>query len=692
MQAQQTRPGLGWVGLLALSLVFTLSADIGGRRTHLYAPDSGHLASVSETQAGESAPAQEAVPRFEPSDCPFQVPAGAAVECGYLVVPEDRGQPDGRTIRLAVAILKSRSDNPAPDPVVYLAGGPGASALRGVGGWLDTPFLESRDFILLDQRGAGYSEPALNCPEIDEAVWHTFGLALSAEDEIALEVEAAIKCRDRLVNEGVNLAAYNSAASAADLNDLRRVLGYREWNLYGISYGTRLALTAMRDYPGGVRSVILDSTYPPRVGTYIEMVPNAAHAFDVLFAGCAADPACNAAYPELKTMFYGLLNRMNANPIPITVPRPGTGEPVDLLITGDDMAGGVFSSLYSARMIPFIPLFVHQLAEGNYELLPPLAEEKLPDGGGEGVGMSYSVLCYEEAPFDDSEAIKAAIENYPQLRGFLPFRSERSICEIWGAGKATPVETEPVSSDIPTLILAGEYDPITPPYWGETAAETLSQSFFYEFPGLGHAVTNSDCPRSIAAAFLDDPNTAPDASCSARMSNPDFFTEDDLYLTPAIYRLYVELLAKRDLFQFGLLGFCLLFFLAEVALWLLGLLHILRRRAAPTTRAAQLARWLAGLTVTLNLAFLVALVSVVRNVAASNWIILMFGLPSAAAPLFVIPPLAAVLTFGLPVFTVLAWKHGYWTVMGRVHYSLLTLAALAFIWFLQYWGLLTLGH
>jgi pimeloyl-ACP methyl ester carboxylesterase len=685
MPAQQIKPNgrfmwrLSRVSLLVLLLVFTfVYAQAMGLE------DDGPALTTAE--AGKSAPAQEIVPRFEPSDCPFNVPPGAEIECGYLVVPEDRGQPDGRAIRLAVAILKSRADNPAPDPVVFLAGGPGASALRRVGGWLDTPFLENRDFVLLDQRGAGYSEPALNCPEINEAVWDAFGLALSADEEIALEVEAATLCRDRLVSEGVNLAAYSSAASAADLDDLRRLLGYEEWNLYGISYGTRLALTVIRDYPDGIRSVILDSTYPPRAETYVEMVPNAARAFDVLFAGCAAHPACSAAYPEIEAVFYDLVERTDAEPIPIAVTNWTTGKPADLLITGDDLVAGVFSALYSTQMIPFIPLFIQQVADGNYDVLRPLAEEELPSGGGEGVGMTYSVICHEEAPFDDPEAIKAAVEDYPQLRGFLPFRAEREVCEIWGAGEASPIETEPVSSDVPTLILTGQYDPITPPAWGRMAAETLSRSFFYEFPGLGHGVTRSACPLDMAVAFVDDPTAAPDASCLAGMSGPAFVT--DVYITPAIYRLNTGLLVKRDLFQFGLLGFCLLFFLAEVALWPANLIRRLRERPAQATRIAQLARWLAGLTVVLNLAFLIGLVLVIRDVAATNWIMLMFGLPGRAAPLFVIPLLAAVLTVGLPIFTVLAWKEGYWSVVGRVHYSLLTLAGLAFIWFLNHWALL----
>ncbi|MCA9904902.1 MAG: alpha/beta fold hydrolase, partial [Anaerolineae bacterium] len=201
--------------------------------------------------------AQDELPYVELTDCWMDLPDGLVegddVDCGLLFVPEDRTDPDSATIELAVAILYASEDDVQPDPIIYLAGGPGGNAVDELEAWVDIPYIQDRDLILLDQRGTGYSFPSLNCPEIEES-----------------EDDATQACRDRLVADGVNLQAYNSAENAADVADLRVALGYDEWNLYGISYGTRLAQTIVRDYPQGIRSVILDSAYPLAANLQVE--------------------------------------------------------------------------------------------------------------------------------------------------------------------------------------------------------------------------------------------------------------------------------------------------------------------------------------------------------------------------------------------------------------------------------------
>jgi len=206
--------------------------------------------------------AQEDSPAIEWTPCWMELPDGFVegedIECGYLLVPENRAKPGNTpTIELAFAIVYAPTEDVQPDPIIYLAGGPGGNAVADVESWLEIPYLGDRDLILLDQRGTGYSLPSLNCPEVE-----------AGEEEVeAGEDNGTEACRDRLIDEGVDLQAYNSAENAADVADLRVALEYDEWNLYGISYGTRLALTVMRDHPEGVRSVIIDSVYPPEVSS-----------------------------------------------------------------------------------------------------------------------------------------------------------------------------------------------------------------------------------------------------------------------------------------------------------------------------------------------------------------------------------------------------------------------------------------
>jgi len=488
--------------------------------------------------------ARQSVPRFERAACQFAVPTGQVVDCGYLTVLERHDIPGSQPIRLHVAIFRTQSENPAPDPVVYLEGGPGGSALEAAPYSFNqslAPFLADRDVIIFDQRGVGYSEPALDCPEVVELAYETLDEDLSPEEALARSTDAICDCHDRLVSEGVNLRAYNSAESAADLNDLRVALGYEEWNLFGTSYGTRLALTAMRDYPEGIRSVILDSTYPPQVSLYEEMPANADRAFTVFFEGCAADPVCSEAYPDLETVFYQLVDRLNASPVTFQVRQHVTGETYDVLFDGDALFGFVFQSLYATEVIPVLPKIILDVNDGNHETLAVLLGSYLAQMEFVSVGMQYSVQCGEEVRFSAPGDFSAAAAAYPELQGFLesnPTLGESlfTICEMWGAEEADPIENELVSSDIPTLVLAGEYDPIAPPAWGELAAKTLDNSFYYEFPGVGHgaSVSGEGCPLSVALAFLDDPTAEPDTSCLARMDGPSFLVSDldDVTLVP----------------------------------------------------------------------------------------------------------------------------------------------------------------
>ncbi len=467
-------------------------------------------------------PEPTAVPEgvyLEPAPCPFDVPSAYRVECGYLVVPEDRSDPDGRTIRLAVAVFRSRSSSPAPDPVVYLEGGPGGSPLEVYIPLFEVtfaPFLERGDVVLFDQRGTGYSEPALDCPEYTEVSLDVLDENLSAEEEVGRGDEALRRCRDRLDEEGINLAAYDSAENAADLSDLRLALGYEQWNLYGISYGTRLALTAMRDHPQGIRSVVLDSVLPLQVDLIADVYGNADRALDLLFDTCAADPDCEAAYPELRQTFFALVDRLTENPARITLTLP-SGERSAAVLNGDRLVWLLFESLYSTEILPLLPQIIYQAHEGRYEPLAAIYGNLLTVLEDVSVGMYYSVQCAEEVVFSSPAALNEAMDVYPEMRGAFGGDAADGVfdlCAYWGAAAALPLENQAVSSDIPTLVLSGQYDPITPPAWGELASQTLSRHFFFKLPGAGHGASLfGECPRSIVLDFLDDPGSAPAAAC-----------------------------------------------------------------------------------------------------------------------------------------------------------------------------------
>jgi pimeloyl-ACP methyl ester carboxylesterase len=511
---------------------------------HAAVPTPPASATPLATPTGPPQPTTTPLPAYDPvfesADCPMHVPPGANVECGYLVVPEDRSHADSPLIRLAVAIIRSTSPTPQPDPIFYLEGGPGGVAMNSLDIWIEQGFNAQRDMIVLAQRGTAYAEPSLNCPEMGDWTRRYMGSA-----EATMRSQLLI-CRRRLVDEGVSLSMYNSAANAADVNDLRRVLGYNQVNLLGISYGTRLALTTMRDFPQHIRSVVLDSTYPPHVDSFAEHAANTVRAFDALFAGCAADPACNAAYPNLDQTFYRLINDLNEQPAMVEFVDFTSGETVTMPVYGDDLIDLFFLLMYDTEAIRYLPQIISDIDQGYYDLLTMLLQlefEMYGPGGydiGDGFseGMFYSVQCYEEMPFANDDRIDSALADHPNLRQYFAdrFELDETLCRIWRVDEADPLENEPVQSPISTLILAGEYDPVTPPRWGRQAAETLSNNFFYEFPGTGHGVSIlGGCPTSITLAFLDNPTSAPDTSCMAGLGGPDFvlpFVEPGVALEP----------------------------------------------------------------------------------------------------------------------------------------------------------------
>ncbi len=479
--------------------------------------------------------AQQAVPRWEATECDFEVfDWGTPVECGDLIVMEDRADPTSGTISLAVAIFRSQNPDKAPDPVVYLEGGPGGNALESMGAYFDMifgAFVEDRDFIIFDQRGTGYSKPQLTCPEYTSLLYDILDDPLTPAQRRDRVVQAFQTCHDRLVSRGVNLDAYNSAASAADLNDLRQVLGIPQWNLYGISYGTRLGLTVMRDYPDGIRSVILDSVYPPQ-SNLLQTAPNAQRAFDELFNACAQDAVCNASYPSLGLIFTNTVQMLNLSPAQVTITHPKFDRRYEVQVNGDLLVRIAFSMLYAEWRIPEVPQVIVEVFQGNYTLLGRVLASLLYDEEGFSTGMMMSVQCAEEAPFTTLEEYQASAATFPDLRGFMDdapnlgeifFRT----CDFWSAPPVNPVENLPVASAIPTLVMAGQFDPITPPSWAADTARYLTRGYYYEYPGVGHGASLSgECPQTMALAFLNNPLVAPDSSCIPDMPRPIFTVVD----------------------------------------------------------------------------------------------------------------------------------------------------------------------
>ena len=608
----------------------------------------------ASAQPATAAPAAS----FEWGACPVEVPADSVdrVRCGTLTVPEDRrpGSTSERVVKLPVAVIASRSATPQPDPLVFpTSGGPGGgslSALETFLYWAEWASAE-REIILVEQRGDKLSTPSLDCPELDIA--HD---TVDGRLSIANRLDHLTKCRDRLAADGVNLSAYTSSNSAADLADLRTALGYDEWNLYGVSYGARLALTTMRDQPAGLRAVVLDGVYPPNDNRH-EVTP-AGYLGSVrkLLAACAADAHCNAAYPGLEQSLLDLLKRADETPVELTIDGPD-GAPLRVEIADNDISDGLFNALYDSDLIRVLPYVLDQLARGNDAAALPLAQRQIDNRDWFAEGLQQSVDCAEELPFNDEARIRAAYQTEP-LATHLGFPDDLwSWCEVWDVAALGTIENRPVRSDIPTLLTSGGYDPVTPPARARTAAKELSRAYLFDFPNVGHGSVwqnwHDPCPAAIASQFLHDPTREPDASCIADAPASTFLTTDDIIATPAVYLLDRQVIRTGDPAQLALLASVAAVFVLTLVL---GTIALIRRRAASVGGTVT-----AMAVAALHLAFAGGFYWVLNN---ADQLILGFGLPASARPLAILPALAAGATGVLVWQLVRSWLRTHRTPWG----------------------------
>ena len=309
-------------------------------------------------------------PNFEHSACPFNlnVPGDVTLSCGFVTVLEDRATLSGNTIDLYVVRIHGIRRFLNPDPIIYLAGGPGGSATRATQIFIDDArFLYAeRDLILFDQRGIGGSKPRLECSDYRHGYADIRHLDLSPEDKLQWRVDALMDCRKTLAAEqGIDLDTYNSSATAADVVDIASAMGYESLNLYGASYGTLLALTVMRDYPANIRSVVLDGVLPLQVNHYHSLYANRAATFDELFRQCEVDPECSKRYPDLQETFWRAVDRYTDDPFILRYYDRYADDTFEEEFDGAFVVRRVLSSLRSARWIPYVPFLINEIADGN---------------------------------------------------------------------------------------------------------------------------------------------------------------------------------------------------------------------------------------------------------------------------------------------------------------------------------------
>ncbi len=476
----------------------------------LFAPATALVLALLGAAAGAASPAAQVSLSLTPCQIEQQQRLiSLAAQCGELSVPEDRSKPDGRQIKLFVARVPALNRQSNTEPVFLIAGGPGmgtvdfytnvSAAFKQLG--------RDRDIVLVDQRGTGRSAP-LRCAESDETIWSTGR---------AQVLQAMGECRTALAAKA-DLAQYTTSVAVVDLDVVRSALGYARINIYGSSYGTRVAQHYARRYPANTRALILDGVVAPQTVLGPAMALDAQAALDRILARCRETAQCQARFGDPAADYQALRSKLAREPVQITVPDPLSGKPIQLPFSSEALAAVLRLSAYSGSQAALLPLALHMAVhDQQYSALGSLFLMSASSvGDALAYGMHNSVVCAEDVPrFDpklDRKALQATFMGTDQVDLL------QALCEGWPRGPVDASLYTPLKGELPVLLLSGSADPVTPPVQAKLAALQLPHAVQRVLPDQGHGQLMAPCMDKVMTDFLRLAAVAPavrqlDVSC-----------------------------------------------------------------------------------------------------------------------------------------------------------------------------------
>ncbi len=417
---------------------------------------------------------------------------GIKARCGILQQPQDPTNPDSPILDLRVAIVPALTLEPEPDPFVPIAGGPGQSTIEFYASYA-TAFEEvrrSRDIVLLDQRGTGGSA-RMQCDADDDLIEGRF----SREQTIA----ATETCLASLPHDP---RFFTTSVAVQDLEALRVTLGYSQLNLYGISYGTRVAQHFLRQYPESTRSVVIDGVAAPQIALGPGIAIEAQNALDAIFRRCAESEPCNERFPDIRRQFGALQASLAAQSVTVYMANPLTGAPEEIVFGDTEMAGALRLLSYHPSTVALIPLLIDEAINGNFLPLTSqfmMISDDMSDALA--IGMHNAVICTEDAPYFDGVNVTPD-ELEATYIGPLQLEALEAMCSVWPKGVLDEAFKEPVASDVPVLLLSGEADPITPPAYADLAAVDLGNALHLTGRKQGHGQAGRGCMPVIIGDFV----------------------------------------------------------------------------------------------------------------------------------------------------------------------------------------------
>ena len=453
------------------------------------------------------------------SECRISAGPGASsieARCGTLSRPLDPSGEVPGEIELRVAVVPALNLTPEPDPLLPIAGGPGQGSVDfyTAYAWAFESVRRDRDILLIDQRGTGESA-TMNC-EFDEDL-------IEGEFSTELTIEYTEQCLEQLPYDP---RFFTTSVAVRDIEAVREALGYPSLNLYGVSYGSRVAQHFARRYPASTRTLVIDGVVPPQISLGPEIATESQKAIDRILARCEEDDACNERFPHIDETFARIVEQLKRSPVSIQVPDPSTGRLQDLEFGTGELATAIRLLAYHPNSVALIPLLVSEAGNGNFV---PLGSQfmmtMIAMGDALALGMHNAVMCTEDVPFYDPDSI-----DYDGLEasymGMLQLDALQAICSVWPAGPIDDGFKTPLETDIPVLLLSGDADPITPPRYADMAAVDLENATHLIGKHQGHGQVSVGCTPRLIADFIEtaDP-TALDASCLERSFVMPYFLD-----------------------------------------------------------------------------------------------------------------------------------------------------------------------
>ncbi|MCP4301908.1 MAG: alpha/beta hydrolase [Gammaproteobacteria bacterium] len=436
--------------------------------------------------------------------------------CGTILRPLDPTGTVPGEIALRVAVVPALNLTPEPDPFVPIAGGPGQGTVQfyTAYSWAFEDVRRNRDILLVDQRGTGESS-RMDCPVDDDLVEGQYSTELTIEHTNA--------CLEQLPFDP---RYFTTSVAVADLEAVRKALGYPSLNLYGVSYGTRVAQHFARRYPGSTRTVVLDGVVPPQISLGPEIATESQRAVDNILARCAADTSCSERFPRIQDTFERVVAELKRSPVLISVPHPNTGRPETITFGGGELAVAIRLLAYHPSSIALLPLLINEAGNGHYV---PLASQykmtMVAMSDTLSLGMHNAIMCAEDFPFYDKTRI-----DYEDIEasymGVLQLDALEAICSVWPEGPIDPEFKTPLVTDLPVLLLSGDADPITPPRYAEMAAVDFANARHLVGKYQGHGQITVGCTRRLVAKFVAAADPASlDAECLDRSFVMPFFLD-----------------------------------------------------------------------------------------------------------------------------------------------------------------------